>query len=178
MQKISVSHLKFLKTAVVLIIAEWTMQLTLVSKVVSLTEASAVHMGAEGSAPLVTVTLLTTARPPAPLLTWHTVPGDMVTLVTSLTLTLPPTVQAPPPLATLGLTARPLVSWPTCTRAVSLKIELFTSLSIVLDLNFPGYKKLHGHKNTCCYTGHPRCPEDMFPGCHNLPLSSPDHRSR
>ena len=110
----------------VLIIAEWTMQLTLVSEVVSLTEASAVHMGAERGAPLVTVTLLTTPRPPAPLLTRHTVPGDMVTLVTSLTLTLAATVQAPTPKAALGLTARPLVSWPTCTRAVSLKIELFT----------------------------------------------------
>ena len=142
LQKISVSHLKLLKTTVVLIVPKRTMQLTLVSEVVSLTEASAVHMGAERSAPLITVTCLATARPPGPLLTRHTVPGDMVTLVTSFTLTLPSTVQAPPPLAALGLTARPLVSWPACTRAVSLKIELFTSLSIVLDLNFPGYKML------------------------------------
>ena len=98
------------------------MQLTLVSEVVSLTEAPSVHMGAECGAPLVTGTLLTTARPPGSLPTRHTVPGDGVTLVTGPTGTLPPTAQAPPPLAAPGLTSRPLVPWTTCTRAISLKI--------------------------------------------------------
>ena len=79
-------------------------------------------MGAESGAPLVTGTLVTTPRPPGALLTRHTVPGDGVTLVTRPTGTLAPTAQAPPPLAAPGLTSRPLVAWPTCTRAVSLKI--------------------------------------------------------
>ena len=74
------------------------MQVTLVTEVVSLTEASPVHMRAEGGAPLVTVTRPRTPGPPAALLTRHTVPGDMVTLQTRATPTLAPTVTTPAPL--------------------------------------------------------------------------------
>ena len=117
-------HLKFLETAKLLVVPEKTMQVTLVTEVVSLTEASPVHMRAEGGAPLVTVTRPRTPGPPASLLTRHTVPGDMVTLQTRATPTLAPTVQAPAPFTAPGPAARPLVAWPTLTRAISLKLEM------------------------------------------------------
>ena len=139
------SHLNFFDTPELLVVPEGTVQLTLVSEVVSLTEASPVHMGAERGAPLVTGTLLPTPRPPGALLTRHAVPGDGVTLVTRPTLTLTPAAQAPPPLAAPGLTSRPLVPWPTCTRAVSLKKYVFvnTLIFFVLFVAFPGCTQHH-----------------------------------
>ena len=100
------------------------MQVTLVTEVVPLTEASPVHMRAEGGALLVTVTRLPTPGPPAALLTWHTVPGDLVTLQTRATPTLASAVQPPAPPTAPGPAARPLVAWPTLTRAISLKLEM------------------------------------------------------